>query len=56
MKNHQLGKNLRLYGLAAAVIVVKDLISRLPRRRPRQQEVTLQGSDGIELTTWVVTP
>jgi hypothetical protein len=55
MKSYQLGKNLRLYSLAALIIVARGLISRFPLRRPRQQEVTLRGSDGFELTTWVVT-
>jgi hypothetical protein len=56
MKNRRLFTNLLLCGLMAEVVAVRRLVSRLARRRPRQQEVTLPTVDGLELTTWVYVP
>ena len=56
MKNRHLFKSLLLCGLMAQVVAVRRLISRLTRRRPRRQEVTLATVDGLELITWVYVP
>jgi len=53
MKNGRLFRNLLLCGLMAQVVAVRRLISRLARRHPRRQEVTLPTVDGLELITWV---
>jgi hypothetical protein len=56
MKNRRLFRNLLLCGLMAEVVAFRRLISRLTRRRPRREEVTLPTADGLELVTWVYVP